>query len=172
MPEPRVVLIQDTREQRGWSDLFESTCSVETLAVGDYSVAGLTHLVAVERKSLPDLLQSLTHERSRFERELARARAYHRFYVIVEASAPDILHGRFGQYGSRVNPNSIWESIATFSNRYAPFVFSGDRSTGAKLCESLLLKFAREYYRTIERMERATAAMEQRPDSMREAQGF
>ena len=152
-----VVIIQDTREQTGWGDLFDAPCITDTLAVGDYSIAGLQHLVAVERKSLPDLLQSLTHERARFERELAKARAYQRFYVIIEASAPDILQGRYGKFGANVNPKAIWESVATFSNRYAPFVFGGDRLTSARLCESLLLKFAREYYRTIERMEKASA---------------
>ena len=154
MPEP--IIIQDTREQWGWQELFEAPCIVDTLSVGDYSIAGLTHLVAVERKSLYDLLGSLTKGRDRFERELAKARAYQRFYVIIAAGALDVLHGRFGKFGSKVNPKSIWETCATFSNRYAPFIFDGERLTSARLCESLLLKFAREYYKTIERMERAS----------------
>lgn len=150
------IIVQDTREQTGWSDLFEAPCIVDTLAVGDYSVAGLQHLVAVERKSLSDLLGSLTHDRERFEREFAKARGYQRFYVIIEASAPDVLHGRYGRFGAKVNPKAIWETIAAFSNRYAPFMFGGDRMTAAKLCESLLLKFAREYCRAVESMEKAS----------------
>ena len=150
-----LVLIQDTREQRGWQELFDNPCCVATLSVGDYSVAGLEHLVAIERKSLPDLLGSLTHDRQRFERELAKARAYQRFFILIEADPGDVLHGRFGRYGSNCNPKSIWESIAAFSVRYAPFIFAGSKHTAARLCESLLLKFAREQYRTVERIEQA-----------------
>jgi DNA excision repair protein ERCC-4 len=152
---PELTIIQDTLEQAGWKDLFESPCIVATLTVGDYSVKGMGTLIAIERKSLPDLLQSLTRERDRFERELLKARGYHRFYILIEANAPDVLAGRFGQYGSKVNAKSIWESIAAFSNRYAPFVFAGDRRTAARLCESLLLKAAREQYRTVEAIEKA-----------------
>lgn len=151
---PQVILIQDTREQLGYSDLFEAPCVVEALAVGDYSVVGMTHLVAVERKSLTDLLQSLTHERDRFERELSRARALQRFYVMIEANAADVLAGRFGER-SQANPRSVWESICCFSVRYCPFIFAGDRMTGARLTESLLQKFVREHYVTINRMETA-----------------
>jgi hypothetical protein len=127
---------------------------VDTLTCGDYSAAGLTHLVAVERKSLPDLLQSLTHERDRFERELAKARALLRFYVVIEANAGDILAGRFNGK-SQANPRAVWESICCFSVRYAPFVFAGDRHVGARLTESLLLKFCRESRLVIERMDKA-----------------
>ncbi len=155
----KLTLIQDTREQRGYSELFETPCIVDTLSVGDYSIAGLEHLIATERKSLPDLLGSLTHDRERFERELAKARAYQRFYVIVEATAYDILHGRFGKYGSGCNAKAIWETVAAFSIRYAPFLFVGDRVTGARLTESLLLKYARECYKTCERMERASGEL-------------
>jgi hypothetical protein len=157
MDPTEVILIQDTREQCGYQDLFEAPCVVDTLACGDYSVVGMTHLAAIERKSLSDLLNSLTHERERFERELARARAYQKFFVIVEASGPDVLAGNFGR--SQANPKSIWETICCFSIRYAPFVFAGDRFTGARLTESLLLKFAREYTVTLERMERACKAV-------------
>jgi DNA excision repair protein ERCC-4 len=152
---PELTIIQDTLEQTGWKELFEAPCVVDTLTVGDYSIRGMETLIAVERKSLPDLLQSLTRERDRFERELLKTRGYNHFFVLIEANAPDVLAGRFGQYGSRINAKSIWESIAAFSNRYAPFLFCGDRRTAARLCESLLLKAAREPYRVIEAMEKA-----------------
>jgi len=149
------VLIQDTREQRGYGELFESEYVVDTLSCGDYSVVGLQHLVSVERKTLQDLLQSLTRGRERFEAELARSRAFQRFYVVVEASAPDVLQGRF-EGKSQANPRAIWESICCFSVRYWPFLFCGNRWAGAQLTQSLLLKFAHERYRDIERLEKAT----------------
>jgi len=42
------VIVQDTREQRGYSELFRSSCIIGTLPVGDYSVAGLEDRIAVE----------------------------------------------------------------------------------------------------------------------------
>lgn len=152
------ILIQDTREQRGYGELFESEYVVDTLSVGDYSVAGMTHPVSVERKSLQDLLQSLTRGRKRFEAELARGRALQRFYVVVESSAVDILQGRF-EGKSQANPRAIWESICAFSIRYCPFLFSGNRWAGAQSTESLLLKFIRERYREIDRLEKASRAI-------------
>jgi len=155
----RPVLIQDSREQKGYGDLFESEYVVDALSVGDYSVVGMTHLISVERKSLQDLLQSLTHERTRFERELARSRALQRFYVVLECSAVNLLQGRF-EGKSQANPRAIWESICCFSVRYCPFLFATNRWAGAHLTESLLLKFARERYRDIERLEKATREIE------------
>ncbi len=153
----RIVLIQDTREQLGWMNLFESRCIDGTLAVGDYSVLGLETQVGVERKSLPDLIGSLTKGRERFERELTKARGYQRFFVLIEGDARDILSGNYGR--SQANPKSIWESIAALSVRFCPFIFAGDRGTAARMCESLLLKFCRENYRNIEKMEKAQRAL-------------
>ncbi len=70
-----VVAIVDTREQLplGLTPLQ----SVEgTLTTGDYSVAGLKHVVAIERKSLPDLLGCIGQQRDRFDREVQRLLAY------------------------------------------------------------------------------------------------
>jgi len=126
---------------------------VGTLSFGDYSILGLESLISIERKSLSDLLGSLTTGRERFERELAKARPYHFFAVIIEASAQDVLEGRFDL--SCANPKAIWESIAAFTIRYCPFIFGGNRLTASKMTESLLLKFAREYLKAVESTIRA-----------------
>jgi DNA excision repair protein ERCC-4 len=150
---PEIILLQDTRESLGLGPLFKSPYIVESLTEGDYSVAGLTDRISIERKSLPDLVSSLTQGRARFERELARARPYHFFAVVVEATAGDILAGKFGL--SKANPASICESIAAFSVRYCPFLFCGDRETTARLVESILLKYAREHIKAVEAMDQA-----------------
>ena len=48
---PAIVI--DTREKDPLAFANLST-DVATLDTGDYSIVGLTHLIAVERKSLPD----------------------------------------------------------------------------------------------------------------------
>ena len=70
-PLPRLIV--DTREQTPLT--FTHLDAVRgTLATGDYSVDGLQSRFAVERKSVPDLVGSLTQERARFMRELERMR--------------------------------------------------------------------------------------------------
>lgn len=158
-----VILIQDSREQNGYGPLFKSPFVIQGLETGDYSVLGLEDRIAVERKSLPDLLGSLTKGRKRFEQELKRARAYHRFFVVVEASQATLLDGDY-QDISLVNPLSIWETIAAFSVRYGiPFLACQNRRIGAALTESLLTKYARESTRGVDTMRRAVRRLERSP---------
>jgi hypothetical protein len=96
------------------------------LDTGDYSLAGLTDRVAVERKSLPDLVGCLSQSRERFERELHRAAALDAFAVVVEAAWADLAAGK---YRSHMNPHSACQSVLAFTCRYrVPFLFAGSRS--------------------------------------------
>jgi ERCC4-type nuclease len=64
----QVTAIIDTREQLPL-DLSPLGSTSGTLATGDYSVKGLEHVVAVERKSLADLLGCVGQHRERFDRK-------------------------------------------------------------------------------------------------------
>ncbi|MBI5570290.1 MAG: ERCC4 domain-containing protein [Desulfomonile tiedjei] len=159
MSEPAIVIVQDSREQRGYSPLFQTPCVTGTLTYGDYSIAGLEHLIAVERKSLPDLLGSVTQGRERFETELKRARSLHRFFLLIEASPSAFLVESFGSL-SRAHPRSVWGTLMTWSTRYHPVIFGQDRETAAKICEGLLVGYAREFHKTVESMGKATKALD------------
>jgi DNA excision repair protein ERCC-4 len=155
---PDILLVEDTREPLvgGFSDFFITPCIRAALPTGDYSVAGAEHLVAIERKSVIDLVKSVIHQRERFERELSRARGFDYFAVVCECGADDLLAGRWGRFKSKANPVSVWESVAAFTVRYGtPFLFAGDRTTGAHLTESLLLKWVRERYKTRRMIQKA-----------------
>jgi DNA excision repair protein ERCC-4 len=154
MNTPEIVLIQDSREKHGYAHLFQSPHVVAGLDCGDYSVAGLEHLISIERKSFQDLLGSLTSGRDRFEAELKRARSLHRFYVIVECTPRDLLVDDFGRL-SRANPRSIWGTICVWSTRYHPFIFGGTRADSARLCEGLLVGYAKEFLKGSEAMRKA-----------------
>lgn len=71
----KLTIIRDTREQDGFT--FPNF-RVEDygLSVGDYSVKFLTEHIRIERKSLPDLISSLTQGRDRFQREMTLIRAF------------------------------------------------------------------------------------------------
>jgi len=138
-------IIVDSREQTPFSFDRWPDCEVTTgtLPTGDYSLSGLEDKIAIERKSLNDLLGCLTGaDRDRFERELARARGLDCFAVVVESG---FLELTAKQYRSSMNPHSACQSILAFQVRYGiPFFFAGSRQAAEYVTYSLLSKFLRE----------------------------
>ncbi len=130
----------DSREQLSYQ--FKTPSEVGALACGDYSICGLENHVAVERKTIDDLIGCLTTGRERFERELHKGKALDFFALVIEGSLSDIANGR---YRSQMNPKSAIQSLLTFSVRYRlPIFFCESRQYGQKVTESLLCKYVRE----------------------------
>ena len=133
-------IIIDTREQQPYS--FNGPVEVGTLSTGDYSICGLENHIAVERKTIDDLIGCLTKDRDRFERELHKGRALDYFCLVIEGNLSDLANGR---YRSKMLPKSAIQSLMAFSVRYRlPIFFCENRKYGARVTESLLLKYARE----------------------------
>ncbi len=82
------VVVVDTREKKPYHFDRSTRAALQT---GDYSVQGLEHLVAVERKSKSDLYGTLSTARSRgrFCNELERARELSFFALVVECTMTD-----------------------------------------------------------------------------------
>ena len=134
----RIVI--DTREQLPYK--FKTPAISGTLPTGDYSLAGLEDLIAIERKTLPDLIFCLCTGRQRFERELHRGKSLDFFAIVVECSLSDLVNGN---YRSRMTPRSAIQSILAFSVRYRlPVFFAENRKYGARITESLLLRYSKE----------------------------
>ena len=136
-------IIMDSREQRPYSfsgPRFQGTATeVGTLPIGDYSLAGLTDKVAVERKELADLVQCLGRERERFERELMRGQALDAFAVVIEATWQELGHG---EYRSKLNSHAACQSVAAFMARYrVSFLFAGSRAAAEYACHSFLMQY-------------------------------
>ena len=147
------VLIKDTREpELAWNVYFTAPTITKKLDTGDYSLQGFEDKIAVERKTLDDLVGCLTKGRDRFERELQRSTQLVYFCVIVEAGYSQLV---LGDYRSRLNTKSAIESISAFEIRYGThFLFAGNQELAARKAESLLLKFYREQQKTIQDNER------------------
>lgn len=147
----RIVI--DTREQDPFPfDVYDVEVVPGTLQAGDYSIPGLESLVAVERKSLPDLVACLGRERARFEYELERLRGHESVAVVVESPIEALARG---EYRSKLDPKAAYESVVAFMCRYRlPFYFAQDRR-GA---ERFTFSFLRHYWRTVERRYKAVAA--------------
>ena len=134
------VIVVDTREQTPWR--FSAAVRVVRATVpsgADYTVQGLEGLIGIERKTLADLIGSLTSGRGRFMRSLERL-AQRRFRaVIVEAPLSQLLAG---DYRSKASPSSMLGSVCSICADFAPVLFAGDPASAAQLAERLLLKWA------------------------------
>ena len=140
----RVVV--DTREQAPY-DFAGASCYAGTvveqgsLSTGDYSLKGLEHLCAVERKSLPDFVACLGRERERFVRELERGRGMECFAVVVEGDFASLAHH---DYRGMLNAHSACQSLCAFMARMGtPVLFAGSRAGGQYAVWSILRQYLR-----------------------------
>lgn len=138
-------ILVDNREGKAFTfqgDRYENVeVQTGTLSTGDYSIAGLEHRIAVERKSLPDLIGSISRGRDRFERELQRARGLDAFMVVVESPFSELVAGN---YRSRMQPKAATQTIYSFMARYrCSFHFADNRVWAEYATYNFLRHYAR-----------------------------
>lgn len=142
MTHAPTAIVIDTREQTPF--VFPPTVPTirGTLRTGDYSVLGYEDSFTVERKSLPGLVNTIIHGRTRFERELERMRSIAFRRVLVTSQYEAVARGEYAH--SRASPRSVIASIAAFEVRYnVPFVFALNPCEGS----ARLLDWARYFVR-------------------------
>jgi DNA excision repair protein ERCC-4 len=144
-PEQLTAII-DNREQTPL-DLAPLQTVRGTLQTGDYSVSGLEHVIAVERKSLPDLVQSCGRERSRFSEELERLMAYPVRAIVVEATWRDLEAG--GWRGS-MTPAAVKGSVMGFIAMGIPVCLVGNHAAAGAFVSRLLYIAARRRWRELQ----------------------
>jgi len=147
------MILVDTREQ----DVLPITAYPTvrgTLQSGDYSFAGGEHWLAIERKTIADLVRSLTTDRPRFLRELERLRGY-RFARLLVIGHPGEIEQ--GHYRSRVPPQSILHSLWSIEAKYLPIVFAPTPAAGAALVERWCFWTARSILQAAEQVRGAAA---------------
>lgn len=143
LPPDDVVAIQDTREQTPF-DLSPLKTVIGTLATGDYSVRGLEHVVAIERKALGDLLSCVGQERERFDREVQRLLAYPVRALVVEAHWVDVEQHR---WRSQVTPAAVQGSLLGWIAAGLPVIMAGDHARGGRFASRILYTAAKRRYR-------------------------
>ena len=100
--------------------------------------------IAIERKSIDDLIGSLTKGRDRFEKELQKGSRIPYFALVIEASLSDLANGK---YQSSTLPKSAIQSLLSWSVKYRlPVFFAESREYAEKITLSLLLKYARSIF--------------------------
>ena len=135
----------DTREKT--SLVFDGAATVRgTIKTGDYSIEGDQDRFAVERKSLPDLIGSISIQKN-WIRELKKIRRAHaagmpRVFYVVEANREDIEHFNYSIFTrGRIGPAFIYHQLSELEYTYdVHVIFSGD-AIGA----------ARDIYRLLKR---------------------
>lgn len=143
MPPRRPVVVCDTREQLPW-DFRSGRVEVVrgTLSSGDYSLAGLESQVAIERKSIRDLVNTLGPDnRERFKRELVRLASYRYAEIMVEGCTHDLLAG---QWHGGMRPETVLGLLVTIKVECPALrvTLAGDRATSERLAEATLLRLA------------------------------
>jgi DNA excision repair protein ERCC-4 len=122
---------------------FSDAVDVEvvTLPVGDYSLAGFSADVAIERKSLGDFVACCTSDRERFESQIERLAKYRHAALVIETDWQTLA---CGAYRSRANPKSITGSLlAIMHDNRLPVLLAGDAAGAAEVVERLLLRVAK-----------------------------
>ena len=139
-PLVKPVIVIDTREQIPWEfDADRVDTVVGTLATGDYSLLGSENVVAIERKSLDDFVQTVIRERERFERELARMAGHTLRAVIVEAAWRDV---RDHNYISQAHPSSVFGlACCLMVDWRVPILFCEDRAVATRVCERMIRRY-------------------------------
>lgn len=116
---PAAVII-DTREQRPFRfDAVPGTV-VRTVTAGlpsgDYSLDGYESAVAVERKGIGDLFNTVGQGRQRFVRELARLAGYRFAAVVVEAEWSAVIDDP--PRHTALKPRTVYRSVLAWQQRY------------------------------------------------------
>ena len=143
----KIVIIKDTRESVRNIYTFKQYPDVlllrNNLTCGDFSIAGYTNQIFVERKQLDEIVNNFCQDRERWEGEWRRAVqvGYTHKYLMIEGNLQDLLNGN---YRSAAYPNSIIASIMSWSLKYQfSWFMTSDMHTG-EICVYWLM---REYQR-------------------------
>jgi hypothetical protein len=125
---PKPCILIDTREKDPFyfKDHYNWIEGVkwETLKAGDYTVEGMESLLILERKSLPDLLSTLIHERERFFRQCELMTEYRWRALLVEASYEDVKSPYDSEY-TQAHPNAVSGTLDALEARFGiPVIYT------------------------------------------------
>ena len=149
----------DTREQLPL-DLSPLAVEAGTLPTGDYSVKGLESIVAVERKSLSDLLGCIGGDRERFDREVMRLLAYPCRAIVIEATWGELERGG---WRSKVCPAAAVGSVLGWIAAGVPVILAGDHDRAGRYVSRLLFTAARRRWREARALAGSICSAEREP---------
>ncbi len=102
------------------------------------------NVIAVERKSLSDLLSCVGTERERFEREVQRLLAYPCRALVVESTWPEL---EAGEWRSQIKPTAVIGSLLGWIAMGLPVIMATDHRRAGRYVSRLLYIAARRRLR-------------------------
>lgn len=90
--------------------------------------------LAIERKSIPDLLRSISQERERFMRELARLRSYTTRALLIVGTRAE-MKATLDKRGLHLE--AVKGTLATIAALYCPILYAATPQEAAVWVESL-----------------------------------
>lgn len=141
-PQARVPVLIDCQEKLPYTfnqETFSVSCT--HLETGDYSIAG--HEVTgftVERKSLDDLVKTVTTDHSRFAAELKRLKTYKFAAILIEAGLDEITEQKYSSKNIKFE-QVIGNVVSIIIEWRIPLIFASDRQNAIYILEKLILKY-------------------------------
>ncbi|RPH49079.1 MAG: hypothetical protein EHM85_15100 [Desulfobacteraceae bacterium] len=125
---PKPVVLIDTREKLPFDfSRFPNWIAEEKrqkLKAGDYSVEGMGNLIALERKTLSDLITTLMQERPRFFSLCKKLAKYKWRALLVEASYEDIKSPYDADY-TMAHPNAVSGTLDALEAKFGiPVIYA------------------------------------------------
>lgn len=140
------TIIVDTREQQPWTFEHYATAH-KKLDTGDYSIEGLQHLLAIERKkSINEIANNIIE--SRFKDVIARLAQYKYSFFLLEFDLEDVLVYPIGSNLPRrmwdkikISPAFIMKHVLEWQLLYnIKVLFCGSATNAEKTAEYILKK--------------------------------
>lgn len=144
MRQLQFTAIVDTREKRPlnleYTPGHKLMCQPGKLYTGDYSIKGLEKHVAIERKSLEDLMGCIGAQRERFEKEIERLKGFEVKALVVESTWKQIEDG---DYRSKVKPSAAIGSLMGWIAEGIPVVMTQNHTRAGVFVARMLYITAR-----------------------------
>lgn len=133
---PRILI--DTREQAPLRFSVNVDTESASLETGDYSVAGHTARVRLERKSVSDFVACVGPERERFLEQMQRLAKYEVRALVIEGSWAQLSSGA---YRSSTRPQSVTGTLlALVADLGLPVLLADDARGAAEIVERILTR--------------------------------
>ena len=140
---PKPVVVIDSQEHMGYkferfTNWFSGTIR-KRLPVGDYTLQGMEEELAIERKTLPDLVNSIIQDRKDFIEKCEKLSTFRKKCLVIEGSLSSI---KTPYEDSQAHPNAVLGSLLAAQERWdIPVFFLDDFILAEEFVASVLSKY-------------------------------
>ncbi len=143
IPVPKPTVVIDSSEHMGYTfgrftNWFSGTVR-KRLPVGDYTLLGMEKEITIERKTLPDLVNSIIQERSNFIERCERLSSFKKKCFVIEGTMSSL---KTPYTESQAHPNAVLGSIIAAQERWdVPVYFLDNFVLAEEFVASMLSKY-------------------------------